>query len=224
MDPFDPFDPFDFLGDGIGGIAEWHWGNILTVTVASIAIIASVVVSAITLRRNASQFERTRLDTRNDRLRAEVIDLTTAVAECHSQVDVATARFRELAEEYAKEGKSPVLADRNQIYKALLSEHVWESYRRASSHAYAVLLLTEDTELARCIRSILDPLGKQRKLLTNMGDPAVHATAIEEYQKLRRAVDSACQRLFRFALLNLGVRVYASEGDHPISKLDIFKP
>jgi len=44
-------DPFDFFDDAIDGIAEWHytagWGNLATVTVATAAIIASVIVSEI---------------------------------------------------------------------------------------------------------------------------------------------------------------------------------
>jgi hypothetical protein len=55
-------------------IGEWHWGNIFTVTVASLAIISSVVVSKITLTRNAAQFEESRIDARNDKLRATISD------------------------------------------------------------------------------------------------------------------------------------------------------
>jgi hypothetical protein len=72
-------------GDTIHAYTGWHytlgWGNLFTVIVASIAIIASVTVSVITLRRNASQFEQGRIDARNDKLRAEVIDLISALSQ-----------------------------------------------------------------------------------------------------------------------------------------------
>lgn len=56
-------------GDAFGDMAQWQytpgWGNLFTATVATAAIIASVIVSKITLKRNATQFEQNRLDKRN---------------------------------------------------------------------------------------------------------------------------------------------------------------
>jgi hypothetical protein len=76
---------YDVFDDAIDAFAEWHytegWGNLFTVTVASIAIITSVVVSAITLRRNAWQFEQSRLYARNDKLRAEIAAFSNALGE-----------------------------------------------------------------------------------------------------------------------------------------------
>ena len=63
-------DLYALSDDKIHAHAAWHytggWGNLFTVTVALIAITASVVVSVITLRRNTSHFEQSRIDTRND--------------------------------------------------------------------------------------------------------------------------------------------------------------
>src|SRR6201997_2773117 len=80
--------------------AAWHytlgWGNLFTVTVAVFAIVASVTVNVITLRRNASHFEQGRIDARNDKLRAEVIDLISALSERQSQVAIVVQRIRQL--------------------------------------------------------------------------------------------------------------------------------
>ena len=104
-------DLYELFDDAIDNIAAWHysegWGNLFTVTVASIAIVASVVVSRITLRRNAAQFkqgqldkrnefEQGRVDKRNDKLREEVIDLISALSERSSQGEIVNQRIRKL--------------------------------------------------------------------------------------------------------------------------------
>lgn len=90
-------DPYEFFDDAIDGFAEWQytpgWRNLFTVTVASIAIIASVVVRVITLSRNARQFEQTRLDARNDKLKAEIAALQTVLDERSSRQAVFTKRL-----------------------------------------------------------------------------------------------------------------------------------
>jgi hypothetical protein len=115
--------------------------------VAVVAIISSVAVSVITLRRNTSQFEQSRLDTRNDKLREEVIDLISALSQRSSQVEIVIQRIRQLES-----------VDRQAIhqnFKAVFSEDLWDSYRRATSHAFAVLALTEDKEAVEAIGLIL---------------------------------------------------------------------
>src|ERR1700739_1388277 len=101
-------------------------GNTFTVAVAVAAITASVVVSVITLRRNTSHFEQSRIDTRNDKLRVEVIDLTSALSQRRSQVAIVFQRIRQLES-----------VDRQAIHQnieAMFSENIWDSYRRATSH------------------------------------------------------------------------------------------
>jgi hypothetical protein len=230
-------DPFDFFDDAIDGIAEWHytagWGNLAVVTVASTAIIASVVTSVVTLRRNASQFEQsrqdtrndieqTRLDARNDKLRSAISDLISAIAESQSQAEIATARFLKVTEGYSKENP-PTIEEVERSYRAILSEELWDSYRRATTNAYGVLLLTEDTEIARYIGTIIVALAQRRELFENIANPDTHATASEKGGTLDATIEVAGKQLLRYALLNLGVRVYASESDHPIYKTDLFK-
>ena len=138
--------------------ATWHytlgWGNLFTVMVALCAIAASVTVSVITLRRNAIHFEQGRIDARNDKLRAEVIDLISALSERRSQVEIVVQRIRQLEN-----------VDRQTIHQhieAMFSENLWDSYRRATSHAFAALTLTEDKEAAEAIGLILGAFGKIR--------------------------------------------------------------
>src|SRR5262249_48055912 len=131
----------------IHAYAAWHytlgWGNLFTVAVALVAIMASVVVSVITLRRNTRHFEQGRIDARNDKLREEVIDLISALSQRASQVEIVLQRIKHL--EYV---------DRQAIhqnFEAMFSEDFWDFYRRATSHAFAVLALTEDRQAAEAI-------------------------------------------------------------------------
>jgi hypothetical protein len=103
------------------------------VTVALVAIVASLVVSVITLRRNEIQFEQSRIDARNDQLRAEVIDLISALSQRSSQVEIVVQRIRQL-ESVDREAIRQDFAD-------MFSDDLWDSYRRATSHAFAVLAL-----------------------------------------------------------------------------------
>ena len=198
--------------------AAWHytlgWGNLFTVTVALIAIIASVAVSVITLRRNASHFEQSRIDTRNDKLRAEVIDLISALSQRSSQVGIVFQRIRQLEN-----------VDRQTIHQnieAMFSEDLWDSYRRATSHAFAVLALTEDKEAAQAIGLILGALGKIRKLVeTAAANPSTtHLVESAEADQLGHAIDAATKQLKSYAVCKLGVTAYDEHG-HPLNKLNV---
>ena len=105
-------DPFDFFDDAIGCIPEWHytpgWGNLFTVTVATAAIIASVIVSRITLKRNAAQFEQSRLDTRNDKLRAEIAALLSTLGERRDRRTVFVKRISDAAHDLRDQSADPV--------------------------------------------------------------------------------------------------------------------
>nr|WP_325499857.1 hypothetical protein [Mycobacterium sp.] len=201
--------------------AGWHytlgWGNLFTVTVASIAIVASVTVSVITLRRNASHFEQGRIDARNDKLRAEVIDLISALSQRSSQVGIVLQRIRQLES-----------VDRHAIHqniKDMFSEDLWDSYRRATSHAFAVLALTEDKQAAEAIGLILAALGKIRELAeTAAANPsAIPLVDRAELDKLGHAIDVATQQLKSYAVCKLGVIAYDEHG-HPLNKLNLLSP
>jgi hypothetical protein len=199
----------------------WHytlgWGNAFTVTVACVAIISSVVVSVITLRRNTSHFEQSRLDTRNDKLREEVIDLISALSQRSSQVALVVQRIRQLES-----------VDRQKIhqnFKAMFSEDLWDSYRRATSHAFAVLALTEDKEATEAIGLILGALEKLPNLVeAAAADPsASHPVDTTEAGKVGHAIEAATKQLKSYAVCKLGVTAYDEHG-HPLNKLDVLSP
>jgi hypothetical protein len=214
-------DRYAFSDDTIHAYAVWHytqgWGNLFTVTVALIAITASVVVSVITLRRNESHFEQSRIDTRNDKLRAEVIDLISALSQRRSQVAIVFQRIRQLES-----------VDRQAIHQnieAMFSEDLWDSYRRATSHAFAVLALTEDKEATEAISLILAAVGKIRKLVENgAANPStIHLVERADIDVIGHAIDAATKQLKLYAVCKLGVTAYDEHG-HPLNKLDLLSP
>jgi hypothetical protein len=208
-------------GDTIHAYAGWHytlgWGNFFTVMVASIAVVASVTVNVITLRRNARHFEQGRIDSRNDKLRAEVIDLISALSERSSQVGIVLQRINQLER-----------VDRQAIQhniEDMFSEDLWDSYRRANSHAFAVLALTEDKQAAESIGLILGALGEVRKLAETA---AANPTAIPlvdraEIAKIGHAIDAATKQLKWYAVCRLGLTARDEHG-HPVNKLDLLSP
>jgi hypothetical protein len=208
-------------GDTIHAYAGWHytlgWGNFFTVTVASIAIIASVTVSVITLRRNGSHFEQNRIDARNDKLRVEVIDLISALSQRSSQVGIVLQRIRQLDS-----------VDRQTIHqniKDMFSENIWDSYRRAASHAFAVLALTEDKQAAEAIGLILAAVERIRKLVeAGAANPSeIHLVDHAEVEKIGRTIDAATKQLKSYAVCKLGVTAHDEHG-HPLNKLDLLSP
>jgi len=214
-------DRYVFSDDTIHAYAAWHytlgWGNLFTVTVALIAITASVAVSVITLRRNTNHFEQSRIDARNDKLRAEVIDLISALSQRSSQVEIVVQRIRQLEN-----------VDRQAIHQhieAMFSEDLWDSYRRATSHAFAVLALTEDRGAAEAIGLILGALGKIRELVaTAAANPStIHLVERAELDKLSHAIDAAITQLKSYAVCKLGVTAYDERG-HPLDKLNVLSP
>jgi hypothetical protein len=214
-------DVYALSDDTIHRYAAWHytggWGNLFTVTVALIAITASVVVSVITLGRNTSHFEQGRTDTRNDKLRAEVIDLISALAQRRSQVAIVFERIRQLES-----------VDRQAIHQnieAMFSEDLWDAYRRATSHAFAVLALTEDKEATEAIGLILAAIEEIRKLVeAAAANPStIHLVDRGEAEKISHAIDAATKQLKSYALCKLGVAAYDEHG-HPVNKLDILSP
>jgi biopolymer transport protein ExbB/TolQ len=213
-------DVYASSGYTIHAYIGWHytlgWGNLFTVIVASIAIIASVTVSVITLRRNARQFEQGRIDARNDKVRAEVIDLISALSQRSSQVGIVLQRIRQLES-----------VDRQAIHqniKDMFSEDLWDSYRRATSHAFAVLALTEDKQAAEAIGLILAAVEKVRKLVeAAAANPSeIHVVDSAE-EKLGLAIDAATKQLKSYAVCKLGVTAYDEHG-HPLNKLNVLSP
>jgi hypothetical protein len=205
----------------VNAFAGWHytmgWGNLFTVTVAMFAIIASVTVNVITIRRHASQFEQGRIDTRNDRLRTEVIDLISALSQRKSQAEILVRRIRQLE-----------AVDRQAIHeniKAVFAEDLWDSYRRATSHGFAVLALTEDTEAAGAIGLILGALEKIRHLVETAAISQSPSPVVDrpELDKLSYEIDAATNQLKSYAICKLGVAAYDEHGER-LNKLDLLSP
>jgi hypothetical protein len=201
--------------------AAWHytlgWGNLFTVTVALIAVTASVIVSVITLRRNAAHFEQGRIDARNDKLRAEVIDLISALSQRSSQVEIVVQRIRQLEN-----------VDRQTIHQnieAMFSENLWDAYRRATAHAFAVLALTEDKQATEAIGLILGAFRKIRELVENAAANPSTIQLIEraDLAELSHTINAATKQLMAYAVCKLGVTAYDEHG-HPLNKLDILSP
>jgi hypothetical protein len=214
-------DVYASSGDTIHAYAGWHytlgWGNFFTVMVASIAIVASVTVNVIMLRRNASHFEQGRIDSRNDKLRAEVIDLISALSQRSSQVAIVLQRINQLER-----------VDRQAIHQNIedmFSGDLWDSYRRANSHAFAVLALTEDKQAAEAIGLILAALGEIRKMVeTAAANPsAIPLVDRAEIDKVGHAIDAATKQLKLYAVCRLGVTAY-DEHARPLNKLDLLSP
>ena len=214
-------DVYASSGDTIHAYAGWHytlgWGNLFTVTVATIAIIASVTVSVITLRRNSIHFEQGRIDARNDKLRAEVIDLISALSQRHSQAGIVLQRIGQLES-----------VDRQAIHqniKDMFAEDLWDAYRRATSHAFAVLALTEDKQAAEAIGLILAAVERIRKLVERgAANPStIHVVDPAELEKLGVTIDAATKQLKWYAVCKLGVAAYDEHG-HPLNKLDLLSP
>ncbi|MDT5255710.1 MAG: hypothetical protein QOD10_790 [Mycobacterium sp.] len=193
------------------------WGNTFTVVVAVVAIISSVVVSVITLRRNTSHFEQSRLETRNDKLREEVIDLISALSQRSSQVEIVIQRIRQL--------ESVDRQTIHQNFKAVFSEDLWDSYRRATSHAFAVLALTEDKEATEAIGLILGALEKLPNLVeTAATNPSANDPVdTAEAANVSQAINAATKQLKSYAICKLGITAYDEHG-HPLNKLNVLSP
>lgn len=207
--------------DAIHRYSAWQytvgWGNTFTVVVAVVAIISSVVVSVITLRRNTSHFEQSRLDTRNDKLREEVIDLISALSQRSSQVEIVIQRIRQL--------ESVDRQTIHQNFKAVFSEDLWDSYRRATSHAFAVLALTEDKEATEAIGLILGALEKLPNLVETAATNPLANDPVDtaEASKVGHAIDVATKQLKSYAICKLGITAYDEHG-HPLNKLNVLSP
>jgi septal ring factor EnvC (AmiA/AmiB activator) len=190
-------------------------GQTLSVTVASIAIIASVTVSAITLRRNANQFEQSRLDKRTDKLREELVALIGSITERNTQFDVVTARIDRIKDE-----KPANMEEFYRSLKATLSEHLWTTYQRISFHAFTVLMLTEDRRAAEQIVAILRAIAEERKAMEDLATPGktfvVNPVESAELDKKIKALNG---QIAVYAMLNLGVTAYPSAHAHPLRDL-----
>jgi hypothetical protein len=158
-------------GDDFGGMAEWQytpgWGNLFTVTVATAAIIASVIVSKITLNRNATQFEQTRLDKRNDKLRAEISTLISTLSERRDRQTVFNKRINDAAHKLASPDADPAAQnaalERFAVEaRAIFAEQISPAYQKSMTHAFEIIMLTDDVGLLEPLIRIQEALKAER--------------------------------------------------------------
>lgn len=211
---------YELVCDAFDGITAWHftegWGNLFTVTVASIAIVTSVIINRITLQRGAAQFqqgrldqlnqfEQGRLDQRNDKLQAEVIALIDALSERSSQAAIVILRIGEL--------EQTDLETMQKKINAIFSEDLWASYRRAVAHAFAVLMLTDDGETSQRIGVILEALQRQRRMFETAANPMMTSTVDgADADQLSHRIDAAAEQLKSYAVRKFGVPAYDQQG------------
>jgi hypothetical protein len=107
----------------------------------------------------------------------------------------------------------------------MFSENLWDSYRRATSHAFAVLALTEDKEATEAIGLILGAIGKIRKLVeAGAANPStIHLVERAEVDTISHAIDTATEQLKSYAVSKLGVAAHDEHG-HPLNKLNVLSP
>jgi hypothetical protein len=140
--------------------------------------------------------------------------LISALSQRSSQVEIVVRRIRQL--------ESVDLQEIHQNFEAMFSEDFWEFYRRATSHAFAVLALTEDKEAAEAIGLIHAALGKIRRLIENVAANPSASEVVEraQAQKLGHEVDAATEQLKSYAVCKLGVAAYDERG-RPVDKLNV---
>jgi hypothetical protein len=211
----------------ISRVVAWQytqgWGTLFTVTVASIALISSVVVGVITLVRNANHFDQGRVDARTDKLRAELIDLLIALADRSSQAALVGNRLSELISEVDLAGDLDFERERfDRRMGAVLSEHIADVYRRIDSHAFGVLLLTDAEDVVVAISAIRQAIEEEQKLLKQ---PSADVDTMKRHiADIDKTLQLAVKVLQRYSLANLGVAYYTDEQTRRVNKLDLLQP
>lgn len=160
------------------------WGNLFTVAVASTALGIGAWYNHQTLSRAAERHTQSRLDARNDKLRAELAALLSAAGQRRSQMEIFANRVTNLI------GGVQSVADRGALMiavRAALNESVGALYSRVDGHIYAVRMLTNDG-------FILDRVAEINEVLKS--DLADYEIAIEIAPKPRddRAMAGIAQR------------------------------
>lgn len=207
-------------------ITEWHWGNILTVTVASAAIIASVWVSKITLNRNAAQFEQTRLDSRDDRLKDEIASLLSALGERRDRQTLFNKRLSDAARATRTMNADPTAqaaaAKRfGQEARAAFAEQISPVYDRAMSHSLVIFLLTDNLTLLEPMVRIQgalkgESLDFQKSLLLSDRLAAGDSVSSDE-------IEAEAQRGQR-AQTEFERQIFAASGDLMLNAMKLFAP
>ncbi|KUH85315.1 MULTISPECIES: hypothetical protein [unclassified Mycobacterium] len=149
------------------------WGNLFTVAVATAALAVGAWFNRRTLSSAAERHDQGRLDGRYDKLRSEVAALLSASGQRRSQMEVFAKQVNDLI------AGTPSVADRGTLMVAIqaaLNESVGALYAKINGHAYAVRMLTNDSQ-------IVDRIGEIEEVLK--ADLADYAVALEIAPKPR---------------------------------------
>lgn len=130
-----------------------EWGSLAMAVLAVIAVLAGMWYTTRTLRQAANQFEKGRAAARTDKLRAEIIDLTTALSARPSRSDIIVSRITERADKMANPATSTRPVEMSG--KALVASELSMIYRRIYGHAVAVVMLSDDEDVADPVRRIM---------------------------------------------------------------------
>ena len=154
-----------FLHSVAAWLISWHWGTLATLAVAVTAIIVSIV----SLRRNAAQFQQQRLDARDDKLRTEIANLTAAVNEIRHKIFIAVERSTELTRSIIGEVDPNVRRLRYRTgVNAILGQEVSGTYLRINAHAVTIMMTTNDDAITQPVVQIIEAARAQQSALEAM--------------------------------------------------------
>jgi hypothetical protein len=124
----------------------------------------AIIVSIVTLRRNTAQFRQQRLDARDDKLRAEIANLSAALTQRGDQLDIVVARSRELVDSITTDATSAEEIKGRYVWgnKAILAQEVSELYTRIGTHATTITMLTGDQVITDLVDRITEAAREER--------------------------------------------------------------
>jgi hypothetical protein len=142
--------------------------------------------------------------------------LISALSQRSSQVGIAIHRIREL--------ESVDRQTIHQNFKVMFSEDLWDSHRRATSHAFAVLGPYRRRGGHRRDR----PHSWCTRKITGTGAPAANPSATHpvdptEAANVSHAINAASEQVKSYAICKLGVSAYDEQG-RPVNRLNVLSP
>jgi hypothetical protein len=196
---------------------EFHvaiaWGNIATVTVAIAAIIVSAWFNVRTLRSADDRWRQERLDTRDDKLRAELATLLATVGELLSRHDVLFGRLvRHVNALNLDELTDEQLEEPTRQARSIAFEELADLQRRISTSTITIKMLTANTAVTRPVELMQVALrAEQRAVKSALSIPTIrHLT----WDSLRRQFQTpsiwfqlAMQRVIDYCLQCLGTNI-----------------
>jgi hypothetical protein len=192
------------------------WRDCLTLTIASMTLIATVIISGVTLRRNTRQFEQSRIESQRqfqqgradevtDTLRVEMIGLSTAVIERRPRFNIIRRRLYDLEvdDDVDSVGESETFQEGA---RALLTEELSSFYDRIQAHAGAILMLTKEPAILRPTTEIAFAAQQERQEYFD-GIPLTDEVELEEHRRrleeLNATIENASDDLMTYGINHL---------------------